>query len=59
MLHPLVLIDSADALSWGTQFASQYAHLFPNNIRAMILDAIVDHSVSNVEIGQSESTTSK
>ncbi|KAF2722274.1 hypothetical protein K431DRAFT_345772 [Polychaeton citri CBS 116435] len=38
------------ALSWGEQTISQYANLFPDNIRAMVLDGIVDHSVSNIEV---------
>ena len=30
----------------GSQRGQQYAQLYPNNIRAMILDAVVDHTVS-------------
>nr|OQO26560.1 hypothetical protein B0A51_06603 [Rachicladosporium sp. CCFEE 5018] len=30
--------------SYGTQLGSQYAELYPHNIRAMVLDANLDHS---------------
>ena len=30
--------------SYGAQFASQYAELFPRNIRAIVLDGVLDHS---------------
>jgi pimeloyl-ACP methyl ester carboxylesterase len=31
-------------LSYGAQFGSQYAEVFPDNIRAIVLDGILDHS---------------
>jgi pimeloyl-ACP methyl ester carboxylesterase len=31
-------------LSYGTQLGSQYAQLFPDNIRAMVLDGMLQHS---------------
>lgn len=34
-----------DGLSWGSLRGSQYAQLYPRNIRAMILDGVVDHSL--------------
>ena len=32
--------------SYGTQLGAAYAELFPHNVRAMVLDANVDHSLS-------------
>ena len=43
-------------LSWGTQRLSQYAQLFPNNIRAMVIDAVLDHSWGLVRSSASEAT---
>ena len=31
-------------LSWGTQRGQQYAQLYPNNIRTMVLDAVLNHA---------------
>ena len=31
-------------LSYGTQVGAQYAQLYPNRTRAMVLDAVLDHS---------------
>lgn len=36
-------------VSYGTQVAANYAHLFPRRTRAMVLDAAMDHSLSEVE----------
>jgi len=36
-------------LSYGTQVAGNYADLFPRHTRAMVLDAALDHSLSEVE----------
>ena len=33
-------------LSYGTQLGSQYAQLYPDNIRAMVLDGMLQHSQS-------------
>lgn len=44
-----------DGLSWGTLRGSQYAQLYPDNIRAMILDGVVDHSISATQFSASES----
>jgi pimeloyl-ACP methyl ester carboxylesterase len=33
-------------LSYGTQLGAQYAQLFPENIRSMVLDSMVQHSQS-------------
>jgi pimeloyl-ACP methyl ester carboxylesterase len=33
-------------LSYGTQLGAQYAQLFPDNIRIMILDSMLQHSLS-------------
>ena len=35
-------------LSYGTQLGAQYAQLYPNRTRAMVLDAVLDHSMSDV-----------
>lgn len=32
------------AESYGTQLAAQYVELFPDNIRAVVLDSVLDHS---------------
>ena len=39
--------------SYGTQLGAQYAELFPENIRAMVLDAVTDHSVEAVDFAAS------
>jgi pimeloyl-ACP methyl ester carboxylesterase len=36
-------------ISYGTQVAGNYADLFPRHTRAMVLDAALDHSLSEVE----------
>jgi pimeloyl-ACP methyl ester carboxylesterase len=36
-------------LSYGTQVAGNYAELYPRRTRAMVLDAAMDHSLSEVE----------
>lgn len=36
-------------LSYGTQVAGNYADLFPRHTRAMVLDAALDHDLSEVE----------
>ncbi|KAI4164206.1 MAG: hypothetical protein LQ342_002170 [Letrouitia transgressa] len=36
--------------SYGTQYGYTYAQLFPNNIRALLLDAMVDHSYSTLQL---------
>ncbi|MFL6132529.1 MAG: alpha/beta fold hydrolase [Nocardioidaceae bacterium] len=35
-------------LSYGTQVGAQYAQLYPRRTRAMVLDAVLDHSISDV-----------
>jgi pimeloyl-ACP methyl ester carboxylesterase len=35
-------------VSYGTQIAANYAHLFPGRTRAMVLDAALEHSVPEV-----------
>ena len=35
-------------LSYGTQLGAKYAQLYPNRTRAMVLDAALDHSLSEV-----------
>src|SRR5262245_34652695 len=35
-------------LSYGTQLGAQYAQLYPKRTRAMVLDAVLDHSSSDV-----------
>jgi pimeloyl-ACP methyl ester carboxylesterase len=39
-----VLTTSVDGLSWGSLRGQLYAQLYPQNIRSMTLDGIVDHS---------------
>ncbi|KAI4216141.1 MAG: hypothetical protein LQ351_001641 [Letrouitia transgressa] len=36
--------------SYGTQYAYTYAQLFPKNIRALLLDGMVDHSYSTLQL---------
>jgi pimeloyl-ACP methyl ester carboxylesterase len=43
--------------SYGTMLGSQYAELYPGNIRAMVLDGCVDHSLDDVAMLLSESRT--
>jgi pimeloyl-ACP methyl ester carboxylesterase len=43
-------------LSYGTQLGAQYAQLFPNNIRTLVLDAILQHSQSEASNLLIEST---
>ncbi|OQV07199.1 hypothetical protein CLAIMM_11665 [Cladophialophora immunda] len=40
--------------SYGSQLGSQYAELFPGNIRAMVLDANTDHSVNETSFSIDE-----
>jgi pimeloyl-ACP methyl ester carboxylesterase len=35
-------------LSYGTQLGAQYAQLYPKRTRAMVVDAVLDHSLSDV-----------
>jgi pimeloyl-ACP methyl ester carboxylesterase len=44
-------------LSYGTQLGSQYAELFPDNIRAMVLDGVLQHSQSESSNILIEATT--
>ena len=44
-------------ISYGTQIGSQYAELFPDNIRTMVLDGITDHTTSEVYSTAGESGT--
>ena len=37
-------------LSYGTQLAANYADLYPNRTRAMVLDAALEHSGSEVQL---------
>lgn len=37
-------------LSYGTQLGAQYAQLYPRRTRAMVLDAVLDHSISDVSV---------
>lgn len=37
-------------LSYGTFFGNRYAALYPGRIKAMVLDATVDHSITDPEI---------
>lgn len=41
--------------SYGSQLGAQYAELFPDNIRAMVLDGILDHSRSGPDLWGPES----
>lgn len=40
--------------SYGTQLGSQYAELYPQNIRAMILDAVSDHGIPETPYAEDE-----
>ena len=51
----IAFILVSDGLSWGTQRGSQYAQLYPDNIRAMILDGVIDHALSTTAFTASES----
>jgi pimeloyl-ACP methyl ester carboxylesterase len=44
-------------LSYGTQLGSQYAQLFPDNIRVMVLDGMLQHSQTESSNILIESTT--
>ncbi len=44
-------------ISYGTMIGAQYAELFPENIRAMVLDGIVDHSASEIYATAGESVS--
>ncbi|ETN36937.1 uncharacterized protein HMPREF1541_07924 [Cyphellophora europaea CBS 101466] len=37
--------------SYGTQLGYTYAELFPDNIRAMVLDGVIDHSYTLAQVG--------
>lgn len=56
-LDSILLMPIADGLSWGTLRGSRYAQMYPRNIRAMILDAVVDHSITRSQFATSESLT--
>jgi pimeloyl-ACP methyl ester carboxylesterase len=43
--------------SYGTQLGAQYAAIYPKNIRAMILDAVADHSDRETTFAVSELTS--
>ncbi|KIN02979.1 hypothetical protein OIDMADRAFT_119587 [Oidiodendron maius Zn] len=44
-------------ISYGTQIGAQYAELYPENIRAMVLDGNVDHSAPEIYATTAESET--
>lgn len=44
-------------LSYGTQLGAQYAQLYPKRTRAMVLDAALEHSGSEVQITADEIKT--
>lgn len=44
-------------LSYGTQLGAAYAELFPDNIRSMVLDSNVDHSLPSSTLIYTESST--
>src|SRR3954468_8461432 len=44
-------------LSYGTQLAAQYAQLYPRRTRAMVLDAALDHSATDVVVNADASVT--
>lgn len=44
-------------LSYGTQIGAQYAELFPDNIRAMVLDGLVQHTQDEAALLLTEDTT--
>ena len=44
-------------LSYGTQLGAQYAQLYPKRTRAMVLDAVLDHSISDVLLTADAATT--
>lgn len=44
-------------LSYGTQLGAQYAQLYPRRTRAMVLDAALDHSVSDVLVNADAAVT--
>ena len=44
-------------LSYGTQLGAQYAQLYPKRTRAMVLDAVLDHSSSDVLLTAAAATT--
>jgi pimeloyl-ACP methyl ester carboxylesterase len=46
-------------LSYGTQVAGNYANLYPHRTRAMVLDAALDHSLSEVEQVAGEMATAE
>jgi pimeloyl-ACP methyl ester carboxylesterase len=37
-------------ISYGTFFGNRYAALYPGRVRAMVLDAVVDHGISDPQI---------
>lgn len=47
----------ADGVSWGSLRGFHYAEQFPNNLRAMILDGLVDHSMSTLAMTASQAQT--
>jgi pimeloyl-ACP methyl ester carboxylesterase len=44
-------------LSYGTQIGVQYANLFPGRIRAMVVDAVLDHSMGTERMLLDEAAT--
>jgi pimeloyl-ACP methyl ester carboxylesterase len=46
----------ADGLSWGTIRGQIYARLYPNNIRSMVLDGLVDYTLSPFQQAMDMST---
>jgi pimeloyl-ACP methyl ester carboxylesterase len=58
-----IALDEGDlnylGLSYGTQLGSQYAELYPNNIRAMVLDGNVDHGTTETNMWVVESSTAE
>jgi pimeloyl-ACP methyl ester carboxylesterase len=44
-------------LSYGTQIGVQYANLFPHRVRAMVFDAVLDHSMGTERMLLDEAAT--
>ena len=45
---------ATDGLSWGSLRGSQYAQIYPDHINTMVLDGIVDHSMTVTQFTASE-----
>jgi pimeloyl-ACP methyl ester carboxylesterase len=43
--------------SYGTYLGQMYAHLFPTKIRAMVLDAVLDPTLSDADLGLSQAAS--